>query len=159
MSDLIDKLFRIFYVVAYRVLLCLWYILKPTTRGVYIAVWNNRKILIIKNSYRKTYTCPSGGIKQHEKGRAAAVRELREEVGLSVEPDRLRFAGEYTCRNEFKQDTVSFFEIRFPVQPPVKKDNREVIWAKFMDVEKAMELPLSPLLEAYLKDYAATKQG
>jgi len=145
--------------VAYRVLLCLWYIRKPTTHGVYIAVWNNNKLLIIKNSYRKAYTCPSGGIKRREKDRDAAVRELREEVGLSVEAHRLRFAGEYTCLNEFKKDTVSFFEIHFTDYPPVKKDNREVVWTKFMEVGKAMELPLSPLLEAYLKDCVATKQG
>ena len=146
-----NRIIQIFYTLAYRLLRCVWYVFRPSSYGAYVAVWYDKKILIIKNSYKDEYTCPSGSIKRGEDEKSAAIRELYEEVNIQVEPDQLQFAGRFFSTHEFKDDTVTFFEIQFSTAPAVKVDNREVIWGEFVPPLKAVSFNLSPHVRAYLE--------
>ena len=123
---------------------------QPTINGVFIAVWHKDKILIVKNSYRKWYIVPCGGIKRNEDRKQAAVRELYEEVGITADPEALRYAGNFAERYKYALDNGFFYEIALTVMPEIKIDNREVVWARFMKPEQAFELVLNPLVRAYL---------
>ncbi|MFK5894194.1 MAG: hypothetical protein QM504_13310, partial [Pseudomonadota bacterium] len=62
----LDKCYQHFFYIAYRLKLIVNFIYRPTVSGVYIAVWFQGKILIIKNSYKNYYTLPCGGVKNKE---------------------------------------------------------------------------------------------
>ena len=152
MTHLYDKLARIFYNLAYRALLCIWFVTRPTVHGVYVAVWHEKMLLIIKNSYRKRYTLPCGRIKQGEELAEAAVRELAEEVGLVLEKDRLTFVGEYVGKFKHATDIGHFFEVEMTELPEIKVDNREVVRAEFMSLEEVARLNLSPTVNTWLNN-------
>jgi 8-oxo-dGTP diphosphatase len=50
---------------------------------------DERRILIVKPTYRPTWLVPGGVVEEHESPRAACRREVREELGLDVEIGRL----------------------------------------------------------------------
>jgi 8-oxo-dGTP pyrophosphatase MutT (NUDIX family) len=127
-----------------------WFLRRPKTHGAYVAVWVGDTLLCLQNTYRREITVPSGGIRPGEPPLAAAVRELWEEVGISLAPERLSFAGGFTRAHEFKEDTGFFFDIRFPVRPSVRIDEVEVAWADFIRPETIDSAVMSPLLAAYL---------
>ena len=47
------------------------------------------RFLLVEPSYKPDWEIPGGSVEQDEPPRAAAVRELREELGLTVDPGRL----------------------------------------------------------------------
>ena len=123
MPPLPDKLYRLFYKVAQGGLIAFAFVFRPATRGVNIAVWQDGKILIIKNSYYHKYTLPGGYVKSGEKSRIAAVRELREEAGLATVPNRLRHVGPYRFQSLYKRETVDVFELILKTSIFSKKKN------------------------------------
>ncbi len=128
-------------------------------QGVHIAVWCGDRILLVRNSYRRRYTLPCGGVKSEEDIRLAACRELFEEVRIEVDPDELGLEGNYLNRSEFKKDHFALFEIRFTSEPPLQVDNREVIWAGFMTPEEALHLNLFPSTERYIRESVDDNTG
>ena len=81
----------------YRIILKVNHVLpfprKPRTRVA--VVLNEREILLIKNWVgTQLWTFPGGGIKTGESPEHAAARELYEETGMRVHPDRLVYVGE-----------------------------------------------------------------
>lgn len=150
MSKIYNHLSQLAYKLAYRMILCIWFFTRPTVTGVYVAVWHDRQILIIKNSYKKRYTLPCGRLKKGEEKLVAALRELHEEVNIKVDASELSFAGEFVGRYKYVTDIGNFFEIRMTDLPEVQVDNREVIWARFMSVEDTLKLHLNPAVRAYL---------
>lgn len=151
MNYLIDSLIQIFYKLLYKVVLCLWFFTRPTINGVFIGVWHKGKVLVIKNSYRKWYIVPCGGIRRKETLEIAAVRELFEEVGIKVEIGQIRFVGTYADRYKYALDTGHFYEFESSTMPEIRIDNREVVWAGFMRPEDAEALELNPLVRMYLQ--------
>lgn len=148
---LLDRLFQAAYFIVYRLLICYWFIFRPSVRGVFVGVWYHGKILIIKNSYKTKYSVPGGYLKRKENPVSAATRELEEEINIRIPLDRLQFAGEFTFFDEFKHDTVIFFETKLTDSPDIKIDNREVIWGKFLTPSSALELNLTPAVREYLE--------
>ncbi len=54
------------------------------TQSVKVVVLQKNKILLIRNTYRKGWTLPGGGIKRNESPRQAAIREVKEEVKITI---------------------------------------------------------------------------
>lgn len=150
MTNLYNKLAQVFYNLAYRTILFFWFFARPTVYGVYVAVWHKEKLLIIKNSYKKRLTIPCGRIKRGEDSAEAAIRELREEVGLKLVKSQLRFVGEYSVKHNYATDVGSFFEFKTAELPKIRVDNREVVWAQFMSLEEVSGLNLSSTVLAWL---------
>ena len=150
MANLHDRMAQLFYKLAYRALLILWFFTRPTVYGVYIAVWYQKNLLIVKNSYKKSFTIPCGQIKRGEDLAEAAVRELHEEVNLKFKKSQLKFVGEYTADHKYATDIGNFFEIKMAEKPPVRIDNHEVVWAHFMPLDQVSALNLNPTVRAWL---------
>ena len=70
-----------------------------------------------------------GGIERGETARDAAVREMREEIGVDPPPAALRELGR--VRNGFRRvdEIDTLFEWRVDRLPGVTIDDREVVWA------------------------------
>lgn len=132
-------------------LLVLWFVLRPRSRGVAVAVWHDGHVLLVRNSYRRGENFPAGGVKRTETPRQAALRELREEVGIAASSESLRRVGEFPTRWEFKRDLCTVFELELDARPDVRVDRREVVWASFAAAEEALAADLSPLCRAYLE--------
>jgi len=115
-----------------------------------VAVWHQGRVLLVKNSYRAQLTFPGGYIRPREDRRTAAARELREEVGINVQPKRLVHAYHGTHVFEHRQDTLDIYELEVDSAPNVQVDNREVVRAEFLTPDEALSLQIVPHLDEYL---------
>ena len=116
-------------------------------------MWWDRRILLIKNSYRTALTLPSGGISTHETPRDGARRELKEEVGIVVGANKIRFLSKFILDHDNIHDEVFTFELIFNHQPDIQIDNREVTEARFEQLDKALTLNLSAVAAHILQSY------
>ncbi|WP_325052736.1 NUDIX domain-containing protein [Streptomyces triticirhizae] len=62
-------------------------------RYALVAAWRGARLLLVRVRDRDCWELPGGGIDPGESPREAAVRELWEETGQRLAPERLRFAG------------------------------------------------------------------
>lgn len=156
---MIKALIRGLYRVAHWGLRLLWFIRRPETTGALVAVWHQGRVLLVKNSYRSQLTLPGGYIRPREDRRTAAARELREEVGIQVQPKRLVHAYHGTHLFEHRQDTLDIFELEVEVVPDVRVNDREVVRAEFHTPDEALGLVIVPHLEEYLSQRIAQAAG
>jgi 8-oxo-dGTP pyrophosphatase MutT (NUDIX family) len=145
-----NALIRALYRVAHWGLRLLWFIRRPETTGALVAVWHRGRVLLVKNSYRAQLTLPGGYIRPREDRRTAAARELREEVGINVQPKRLVHAYHGTHVFEHRQDTLDIYELEMEAEPNIDVDNREVVRAEFLMPAEALSMQIVPHLDEYL---------
>jgi 8-oxo-dGTP pyrophosphatase MutT (NUDIX family) len=147
---MMNALIRAVYRVAHWGLRLLWFIRRPETTGALVAVWYQGRVLLVKNSYRAQLTLPGGYVRAREDRRTAAARELREEVGINVQPKRLVHAYHGTHVFEHRQDTLDIYELEVDAEPTVHVDNREVVLAEFHTADEVLGMKIVPHLEEYL---------
>jgi 8-oxo-dGTP diphosphatase len=147
---MVDAVWRAIYQVGYLVLRPWWFLRRPSHRGAMVAVWCQGLLLVVRQSYRPGLNLPGGSVAKGEPVSVAACRELKEELGLSAEPQALVHVGDVVLRFEYRRDHVSFFDLRLDEMPTPIPDNREIVEARFLSPDAVRALPLSPLLNAYL---------
>jgi ADP-ribose pyrophosphatase YjhB (NUDIX family) len=146
----LDALYRWFYRAAYIVMRLFWFVFRPLTRGVNVALWHADELLVVRNAYRPGYTLPGGYIRFQEKAREAAVRELREELQLTIAGADLIAWGQIEIRQDYRRDRVTIFEMHCAARPVVRLDNREVVAACFLKPAAVVPSPHAAPLAAYL---------
>ena len=120
------KIVRLVLTFAYDLLVRWERLTGASTRGAAVAVWYDGQILVVRHSYQPGSSLPGGEVKKDEEPAAAASRELREEVGIRVEPESLIFV------HEGRSGEI-LFELHPCVRPDLKIDNFEIIEARFFD--------------------------
>ena len=81
---------------------------RPRTYGVKCVIQRGDRWLMIKNTYgRSQWTFPGGAVDRGEEPRDAAIREVREEVGIAL--GDVQPIGDYFTRRQYKRDTVYCF--------------------------------------------------
>jgi len=147
----LEPLLHRIYRLAYLAQLAVNFILRPETRGAYVAVWLENRVLLIRNSYKSTHTLPCGGIVRGESPVQAARRELQEEVGLDLPVGSFRLVWQTVSRAEFKRDRIFLYEVELQELPgDLQPDGREVVWLGFNDVSQALAIPLFAPVRDYL---------
>ncbi|MEM9192441.1 MAG: NUDIX hydrolase [Myxococcota bacterium] len=159
MPSFLDAPIRSAYRAAHLGLRSYWFIRRPLTRGVLIALWHEGKVLLVKNSYRREHTFPGGYIKKHEAPIEAAARELREEVGIDISPERLQYAYHGVHQYEFRDDTLDIYELEVDARPRFAVDRREVVWADFCDPADLGRRRVVPHVEEYLRAHLRSPQS
>lgn len=154
----LDRSFQLAYKVAYRMMRFYWGVRRPATHGALVTLWNDGELLLIQNSYVNYRSLPGGYVGRYETGAEAAVRELREEIGVTARPDQLEKVYDEVKDWEGKRDHVEVFKLTLAARPSVRIDHREVIDAGWYSPEKALELDLFPpirlILEGMLREQA-----
>ncbi len=116
-----------------------------------MAVWDRGRLLVVRPSYRAVLDLPGGGMLRCEDPIEAAVRELREETAIRLDPSRLRPG----TRLEFIQDARSItqwvFEAHIDEPPTVTPDGREIVEAGWVDPAELEGCVLSSALAGYLR--------
>jgi 8-oxo-dGTP pyrophosphatase MutT (NUDIX family) len=147
-----DRLWQLAYAAAYRLLLLWWLVRRPAHRGALVALWHDGEILLLRSSYRRGWSLPGGGIARGESAREAAVRELREEIGLSVPAASLHEAQALEFTWEHRSDHTTIFELALAQRPTLRLDNREIVAAAFL-APKAIDLAeVAPHVAHYLRN-------
>ena len=118
--------YKVIYTGLYRAHRIYCTIRNPEVFGSYILCMHEHKVLLIKNSYKRYWTFPCGGIAAHETPIQAAIREAKEEVGLNLLSDQLLLRAKFLYEGEGQRDNIHLFEYRFETKPQVQIDHREV---------------------------------
>ena len=105
-------------VVADRTRRVWWWVRRPITVGAQMIVVDaDERVLFVRNSYDSAawLRFPGGGVKRRETLVAAAIRELREETGITVNSESApTLLGIYGSFKEAKSDHVAVFVVRNP---------------------------------------------
>ncbi len=148
----VDRGFRAAYWVAFRVMRSWWFLRRPEHRGAMVAVWVRHRLLIVRLSYRRGLNLPGGGIERGETAEQAALRELKEEVGLALAPSDLRLAWRQQSFWDYRRDHVTIFEAELDDLPPLLPDGREVVEARLITPLAVLTGPAAPFIRSYLLD-------
>jgi ADP-ribose pyrophosphatase YjhB (NUDIX family) len=120
--------------------------------GVLVAVWAADRLLVVRHSYKPGLGMPGGGIKSGEHHRNSVLRELREEVGVTLNDTAdLTLIG--TKRFGHDRGVAYFYEVRLELEPHLTIDRREIIYAEFL---APAEIMLSGC-DRYFADYLRTR--
>ena len=151
MSGALDGAVRGAMRLAYKLQLAWWFVRRPVIYGSYVAVWHDRRLLVIRNSYRKRLSLPAGGLRRGEAPVDAAVRELGEEVGIAADPRALAYHGEIVNPTGHAEDHAHVFELHCDQPPAFRVDGREVVWAEFLTPEDALARGVVGVVRRYLE--------
>jgi len=133
-----------------------WFVAKPTTRGVKVLLEYNHQYLMIQNTYGKPYwTFPGGGVRRSETPAEAAIREVKEEVGITIASPQL--LGTYDSRFEHKRDTVYCFYTPL-LHPNFVIDQDEISTAQWWPTTQLPSFQ-SPAVEKVIHLKALTKSA
>jgi 8-oxo-dGTP pyrophosphatase MutT (NUDIX family) len=107
------------------------------------------RVLLVRKRGTQTFMQAGGKIEPHESPSQALLRELHEELGLSLEPDAPEYLGEFTApaANETQYLVrAECFYIRADLAVSPAAEIEEAIWIAPADVS----LPLAPLTRDHL---------
>jgi 8-oxo-dGTP pyrophosphatase MutT (NUDIX family) len=136
MASFVDKLLRVAAKPAHAVLKAFWFVRRPNTFGAHaIALTANNRLLLVKLRYAPGWRLPGGGRAEAEDPRDAALRELREEIGMTSYGE-VSLASELQESVDFKRDTASVVVVR-----DVEYRPRRWSW----EVEEVREVALDSL--------------
>jgi len=109
--SLADPLLRVVLTSAYQLMKAGWFIRRPSVCGAHaVALTPDRKLILVKLRYARGWRLPGGGRRSGEYAQAAAIRELREEIGMTAY-GRIRFACELEESVDFKRDLAALLVV------------------------------------------------
>jgi 8-oxo-dGTP pyrophosphatase MutT (NUDIX family) len=95
----------------YQLLRAAWFVRRPTTFGAHaLALTPERKLILVKLRYVPGWRLPGGGRSITEDPATAALRELREEIGMTSH-GAIRLAAELEQRPHHRRDLVSLLVV------------------------------------------------
>ena len=146
----VDHAHQLFYRVAFTAARAHWWLRRPTHQGALVGLHVGPDLLLVRQSYRREFSLPGGGVKRGEQPLDAVRRELDEELGLSVPAADFEPILTQTDLWDHRQDTVSFFTLRLPTRPALRIDNREIVSTLFTPPADAARLRLTGPAARYL---------
>lgn len=107
MNGLVDGPLRLVLTGIHSLLKASWFLRRPKTFGAHaIALTPEKKLVLVKLRYARGWRVPGGGRSAEEDPAEAALRELREEIGMTSHGE-VRPARDFEESTDFKRDTAS----------------------------------------------------
>ena len=114
---------------------------KRSAAGVVITDDDGR-VLLVEPTYKPHWEVPGGTVEDNESPRAAAVREIREELGLDVTPGRLLVVDWVPPRGTRTEGLMFLFAARIPADAEIRLPADELRgWAWCTPDEADARLP------------------
>jgi 8-oxo-dGTP diphosphatase len=138
------------YKLAYALLRVYWFVFRPQLRGVKCLIEFEGRVLMIRNTYGDMrWTFPGGGFKRNESPEMATMREVSEEVGISL--STLRPLGEYTSHEGYKLDNVKCYagrvtNERFEIE---RNEIYEAAWFDLKELPQPLAADAVRVIELY----------
>lgn len=108
----VDRGLRLAATAAHTLLKARWFVSRPKTFGTHaIALTPAGRIVLVKLRYAPGWRVPGGGRSEQEGRVDAALRELREEIGLFAHGE-VRLACDFEESTDWKRDTASLVLVR-----------------------------------------------
>lgn len=108
----VDGALRIALTTLHYLLRATWFVRRPKTYGAHaVALTPDGKIVLVRLRYAPGWRLPGGGRAAHEAPIDAALRELREEIGM-VAHGEAKTAHELEELVHFKRDTAALVVVR-----------------------------------------------
>lgn len=148
--ETINAAIRKGYRIAYLALRVWWFVRRPHTHGAAVALWHEGRVLLVRTSYRNCYSLPGGFVRRGESSEQAALRELKEELGITLPTGGLCHAWCGTIRFESRRDGIDIWEMTVDSAPPWAITGREIVWTGWVAPADALNRPLLPHLALYL---------
>ncbi|MEG3614697.1 NUDIX domain-containing protein [Isoptericola haloaureus] len=129
---------------------------------VSVVVQRDGRWLVVRKRHTETFIQVGGKIEPGESPRDALVRECHEEIGLEVDPSRVRALGHHHAVAANEPDHVvdaHAFEVELPpgFEPEPLAELAEVRW---IDPEHPVTpYPLAPLSRALIARFGADQPG
>ena len=133
---------------AYLAARAVWFVARPPHTGAVIALWQDDKVLLVYQAYRRSWSFPGGGVGSRETPEEAALREVREELGLALDPALLRHVLTVPDDYEYRRETVHIFEA--PLAGAPKIDHFELVDLALLPPDEALARELPPHVRTYL---------
>lgn len=105
--SVVDAALRLILSGAHQILRAGWFVRRPRTFGAHaLALTPERKLVLVKLRYASGWRLPGGGRGANEDPVDAALRELREEIGMTAH-GTVKKAAELEQRPHHRRDLVS----------------------------------------------------
>ena len=135
MSGFVDGALRLLVTGAHSARKLFWFVRRPKTYGAHaIALTPEGRIILVRLRYAPGWRVPGGGRRADEVPMDAALRELREEIGMTSHGE-VKLACDFEESIDFKRDTASLVVVRDVRYAPR--------WS--WEVEQVREFPLDSL--------------
>ena len=87
----VDTCYQFSYWVLYRLASVWFWLFRSKLNGVFVLIWYEGRFLSVRTSYKTEWTVPGGMVSTGEEPDEAAIREVKEEVGIEIDADDLAF--------------------------------------------------------------------
>jgi 8-oxo-dGTP pyrophosphatase MutT (NUDIX family) len=112
MPSFADRALRVAMTAVHSVMKAGWFVRRPKTFGAHaVALTPAGKLILIKLRYAAGWRIPGGGRSASEPAIDAALRELREEIGMTAHGE-VQLACELQERVDWKHDAASLVIVR-----------------------------------------------
>ncbi len=113
-------------------------------------------ILLVKPNYKDTWQFPGGGVEAVESPKSAAVREVTEEIGLTISPDRLKLLDLVFLKE--RDEIILIYEYTQPIDQDqtLSIQEEELDGYKFEDVSDVLA-QIGSYYDSFWSSYLSSK--